>query len=67
MKLNKYLFNTINNKERGHGHRSVVWLKHDQSALLASPPCVQYSIFLVAILFWAVFICSFSILRNSQL
>ena len=30
MKLNKYLFNTVNNKERRHGQWSVVWLKHLQ-------------------------------------
>ena len=31
MKLN--LFNTVNNKERGHGQRSVVWLKRSQPCL----------------------------------
>ena len=38
MKLNKYLFNTVNNKERGHGQRSVVWLKRSQ-------PCSHHSVF----------------------
>ena len=33
MKLNNYLLNTINNKERGHGQRSVVWLKRGQPCL----------------------------------
>ena len=33
MKLNKYLFNTVNNKELGRGQRSVVWLKHGQPCL----------------------------------
>ena len=33
VKLNKYLFNTVNNKELGHGQRSVVWLKHGQPYL----------------------------------
>ena len=31
MKLN--LFNTVNNKERGRGQRSVVWLKRSQPCL----------------------------------
>ena len=31
--LNKYLFNTVNNKERGRGQRSVVWLKRGQPYL----------------------------------
>ena len=30
MKLNKYLFNTVNNKERRRGQQSVVWLKRGQ-------------------------------------
>ena len=33
MKLNKYLFNTVNNKELGRGQRSVIWLKCGQSCL----------------------------------
>ena len=33
MKLNKYLFNTVNNKELRHGQRSVVWLKRGQPCL----------------------------------
>ena len=33
MKLNKYLFNTVNNKEQGRGQRSVVWLKRGQPCL----------------------------------
>ena len=44
MKLNKYLFNTVNNMELGHGQRSVV-LAQARSALLASAPCAQYSVF----------------------
>jgi len=35
MKLNKYLFNTVNNKECGRGQWSVVWLKRGQ-------PCLQH-------------------------
>ena len=30
MRLNKYLFNRVNNKERERGQRSVVWLKRGQ-------------------------------------
>ena len=35
MKLNKYLFNTVNNKELGlgRGQWSVVWLKRGQPCL----------------------------------
>ena len=33
MKLNKYLFNTVNNKELGRGQWSIVWLKHGQPCL----------------------------------
>ena len=33
MKLNNYLFNTVNNKELGRGQRSVVWLKRGQPCL----------------------------------
>ena len=33
MKLNKYLFNRVNNKERERGQRSVVWLKRGQPCL----------------------------------
>ena len=40
MKLN--WFNTVNNEGRGRGQQSV---------LLASPPCAQYNVFLVATLF----------------
>ena len=33
MRLNKYLFNRVNNKERERGQRSVVWLKRGQPCL----------------------------------
>jgi len=34
MRLNKYLFNRVNNKERERGQRSVIWLiKHGQPCL----------------------------------
>ena len=44
MRLNK-IFNTVNNKERGQSFGSL------QSAVLASPPCAQYNVFLKATLF----------------
>ena len=33
MRLNKYLFTTVNNKERDRGQRSVAWLKRGQPCL----------------------------------
>ena len=33
MKLNKYLFNTVNNVEPGRGQQSVIWLKCGQPCL----------------------------------
>ena len=33
MRLNKYLFNRVNNKERERGQRSVVWFKRGQPCL----------------------------------
>ena len=33
MRLNKYLFNRVNNKEHEGGQRSVVWLKRGQPCL----------------------------------
>ena len=33
MRLNKYLFNRVNNRERERGQQSVVWLKHGQPCL----------------------------------
>ena len=33
MRLNKHLFNRVNNKERKRGQRSVVWLKRGQPCL----------------------------------
>ena len=33
MRLNKHLFNRVNNKERKRGERSVVWLKRGQPCL----------------------------------
>ena len=49
MKLNKYLFNTVNNKECERSE--VSRLGQARSALLALPPCAQYSVFIAAILF----------------
>ena len=50
MKLN--LFNTVNNEEYRRGQWSVVsGLAQAWTALLASPPCAQYNVFLVATLF----------------
>ena len=33
MRLNKYLFNRVNNKECERGQRSVVWLKRGEPCL----------------------------------
>ena len=33
MELNKYIFNTVNNRELGRGQQSVVWLKRGQPCL----------------------------------
>ena len=44
MKLNKYLFNTVN-KERGRGQRSVVWLKRGQ-------PCLHHLHVLSTVFAW---------------
>ena len=33
MRLSKYLFNRVNDKERERGQRSVVWLKHGHPCL----------------------------------
>ena len=37
MRLNKYLFNRVNNKDRERGQRSVVWLKCGQPCLHRHP------------------------------
>ena len=49
MRLNKYLVNTVNNKECERS--AVSHLGQARSALLALPPCAQYSVFIAAILF----------------
>ena len=41
VKLNKHLCNTVNNKERRRGQRSVVWLKRGQPCLVTSMYSVQ--------------------------
>ena len=53
MKLNKYLFNTVNNKELGRGQRSVVWLKRGQ-------PCLHQLHVLSTVFSWRPF-SSFSL------
>ena len=53
MKLNKYLFNTVNNKEHGCGQRSVVWLKRVQ-------PCSHHLHVLSTVFSWRPF-SSFSL------
>ena len=53
MRLNKYLFNTVNNKERGRGQRSVVWLKRGQ-------PCLHHLHVLSKVFSWRPF-SSFSL------
>ena len=53
MKLNKYLFNTVNNKEHERSQRSVVWLKHGQ-------PFLHHLHVLSPVFFWRPF-SSFSL------
>ena len=53
MKLNKYLFNTVNNKELGRGQQSVVWLKRGQ-------PCLHQRHVLSTVFSWRPF-SSFSL------
>ena len=48
MRLNKYLFNTVNNKERGCCQRSVVWLKRGQ-------PCLHHLHVLSTVFSWQPF------------
>ena len=52
MRLNR-IFNTVNNKERGRGQRSVVWLKHGQ-------PCLHHFHVLGTVFSWWPF-SSFSL------
>ena len=54
MKLNKYLFNTVNNKELGRGQWSVVWLKRGQ-------PCLHQPHVLITVFSWRP-LSSFSLL-----
>ena len=53
MRLNKYLFNRVNNKERERGQRSVVWLKRGQ-------PCLHHLHVLSTVFLWWPF-SSFSL------
>ena len=53
MRLNKYLFNRVNNKERKRGQRSVVWLKRGQ-------PCLHHLHVLSTVFSWRPF-SSFSL------
>ena len=53
MRLNKYLFNRVNNKERERGQRSVVWLKRGQ-------PCLHHLHVLSTVFSWRPF-SSFSL------
>ena len=48
MRLNKYLFNRVNNKERERGQRSVVWLKRGQ-------PCLHHLHVLSTVFSWRPF------------
>ena len=56
MRLNKYLFNTVNNKERDRGQRSVAWLKRGQpclhhlhvlSTVFSLRPCSSFSLWII--------------------
>ena len=51
MKLNKYLFNTVLKQQGARAWSAVSRLAQARSALLASPPCTQDSVFVAAILF----------------
>ena len=53
MRLNKYLFNTVNNKERDRDQRSVAWLKRGQ-------PCLHHLHVLSTVFPWRP-VCSFSL------
>ena len=53
MRLNKYLFNRVNNKERERGQRSVVWLKRGK-------PCLHHLRVLSTVFSWWPF-SSFSL------
>ena len=53
MRLNKYLFNRVNNKERKRGQRSVAWLKRSQ-------PCLHHLHVLSTVFSWRPF-SSFSL------
>ena len=53
MRLNKYLFNRVKNKERERGQRSVVWLKRGQ-------PCLHHLHVLSTVFSWQPF-SSFSL------
>ena len=45
MRLNKYLFNRVNNNERECGQRSVIWLKRGQ-------PCLHHLHVLSTVFSW---------------
>ena len=45
MRLNKYLFHTVNHKEHERGQRSVVWLKRGQ-------PCLRHLHVLSTVFSW---------------
>ena len=53
MRLNKYLFNRVNNKERESGQRLVVWLKRGR-------PCLHHLNVLSTVFWWRPF-SSFSL------
>ena len=48
MRLNKFLFNRVNNKERERGQRSVVWLRRGQ-------PCLHHLHVLSTVFLWRPF------------
>ena len=53
IRLNKYLFNRVNNKKCGRAHRSVVWFKRGQ-------PCLHHLHVLSTVFSWQPF-SSFSL------
>ena len=50
MRLNKYLFNRVNNKDCERGQRSVVWLKRGQ-------PCLHHLHVLGTVFSWSHSLC----------
>ena len=59
MRLNKYLFNRVNDKEGERGQRSVVWLKRGQ-------PCLHHLHVLSTVFSWRPFSSFLKVTRQSS-